>query len=320
MDMPGELVFEIERRAEAAGMPALLAAARSISERYRSPSGDRSLASEIEALAYAAARMPATLSVAYAVMSSAIPSGLFTGPVSLMDVGAGTGAVSWAAARAFDLSEVTCVEREPFMLELGRELMRGGPPELTRAKWRSGDIEGGLGGEAADLVVASYVLNELSAGERARAVGGMWSSAGRALILIEPGTPEGYQIILEARTALIERGAIICGPCPDDGPCPMEEGDWCHFKRRVQRSRLHKQLKGGDAPYEDENYSYIAALRPEYRHSKQPGARVLRHPTIGKGHVNLTLCTECGIIERTVSKREGDIYRAARKASAGDLL
>jgi ribosomal protein RSM22 (predicted rRNA methylase) len=46
---------------------------------------------------------------------------------------------------------------------------------------------------------------------------------------------------------------------------------------------------------------------------------VLRHPTISKGMVSLTVCAADGEVHRTiVSKSQGPAYRAARKTNWGD--
>ena len=85
---------------------------------------------------------------------------------------------------------------------------------------------------------------------------------------------------------------------------------------------MHRLLKRGDAPYEDEKYAYLAFTREKPPHSlpEENRARVLRHPQIRGGFVELSLCTETGIREVTFSKRDGDAYKRARKARAGDAM
>ena len=48
----------------------------------------------------------------------------------------------------------------------------------------------------------------------------------------------------------------------------MEPDDWCHFTCRVARSRLHKLLKGGEAPYEDEKFAFLAVARQPVRQAQ----------------------------------------------------
>lgn len=141
--------------------------------------------------------------------------------------------------------------------------------------------------------------------------------AGQAVVLIEPGTPEGYLRIREARDQLIAAGLRVAAPCPHDGTCPIEVGqDWCHFSARVSRSSLHRQVKGGSLPYEDEKFSYVAATR--FPVEPVP-SRITRRPQIRKGLVLLDLCGPEGegLTRATVSKRHGDLYKAARDADWG---
>jgi ribosomal protein RSM22 (predicted rRNA methylase) len=120
---------------------------------------------------------------------------------------------------------------------------------------------------------------------------------------------------MEARKQLLGMGAHIAAPCPHEKECPMAEGEWCHFTCRVQRSQLHRRLKGGEAPYEDEKFAYMAFVR-------EPGLpvqyRILRHPQVRQGHVMVTVCGEDGIKMHTVSRKDGALYRQIRDAGAGD--
>jgi ribosomal protein RSM22 (predicted rRNA methylase) len=63
------------------------------------------------------------------------------------------------------------------------------------------------------------------------------------------------------RRQLIEAGAHVLAPCPHDAPCPLAAPDWCHFSRRVARSRLHRLAKDADVPWEDESSSLSLASR-----------------------------------------------------------
>lgn len=83
----------------------------------------------------------------------------------------------------------------------------------------------------------------------------------------------------------------------------------------VSRSSLHRQVKGGSLPYEDEKFSYVAAAR----FPVTPAAsRIVRRPQIRKGQVLLDLCGPDESLHRTtVTKRHGALYRAARDTSWG---
>ena len=170
------------------------------------------------------------------------------------------------------------------------------------------------------MVVASYVLNELPPEGRRAGAERLWAAASGMLLLVEPGTPAGYALLREARDALLSAGARMVAPCPHEGPCPIAGEEWCHFTCRVARSRLHRRLKEGDAPYEDEKFAYLALCRKEIlpAGALPEAARVLRHPQVEKGRITLTLCAPDGRKTLTVSKKDAARFRLARKAKCGD--
>ncbi len=68
--------------------------------------------------------------------------------------------------------------------------------------------------------------------------------------------------------------------------------------------------------YEDEKFSYVAATRLPVAPAP---SRVIRRPQIRKGQVLLDLCEpDEELRRRTVTKRHGDLYKAARDAAWGD--
>lgn len=313
MEFPAELRCEIEQLLSQENTADMSAAAEGISRRYRENdgSGRRMVSSRRDILAYAAVRMPAT----FGAVCRSLQLALECVPEerrdfqTVLDIGAGTGAASIAAALTAECSEIRCIEREPEMMALG-ELFTGicGVP----AQWSRGDITEGISGKA-ELVLCSYCLNELTQSDRRNAVKRLWDSTQSLLLIIEPGTPEGWSHMMEIRRQLIDMGGHIAAPCPSQGECPLGGGDWCHFTERIQRSRMHKRLKGGDVPYEDEKFCFIAASREP---AEPCGARVLRHPLTESGRITLELCTPAGRERRMVTKKSPQ-FKAARKAESG---
>ncbi|MEU9389755.1 small ribosomal subunit Rsm22 family protein [Streptomyces sp. NPDC048324] len=266
--------------------------------------------------AYAAYRMPATFEAvrsALAAFAAAVPDWV---PGSQVDVGGGTGAATWAVTDVWPgAREVTVLDWAEPALALGKELAAA-HPDLRDARWQRSRIGAALTLESTDLVTVSYVLNELTEADRAALVDAA-ASAARAVVIVEAGTPAGYARVIEARDRLIGAGFRIAAPCPHSAACPIVPGqDWCHFSARVSRSSLHRKVKGGSLPYEDEKFSYVAAAR--FPVAPAP-SRVVRRPQIRKGQVLLDLCeTEERLSRTTVTKRHGDLYRAARDADWGD--
>ncbi|TGA88450.1 small ribosomal subunit Rsm22 family protein [Streptomyces palmae] len=293
--------------------------------RGRTPTDAPVLRDRSDVAAYAAYRMPATYQAvrsALAALRARLPEWV---PADHVDVGGGTGAASWAVADAWAGAErtTTVLDWSQAALALGEELAASSPdPALRAARWRRQAIGSGLRIDPTDLVTVSYVLGELTPEDRGLVVDEA-ARAGRAVMIVEPGTPEGYLRIREARDRLVGAGLRVVAPCPHSDTCPIEVGrDWCHFAARVNRSSLHRQVKGGTLPYEDEKFSYVAAIRADGAEGltdAAPAARVVRKPQIRKGMVLLDLCTEQdGLRRETVTKRHGELYRAARDAEWGD--
>ncbi|MFF8472285.1 small ribosomal subunit Rsm22 family protein [Streptomyces sp. NPDC015414] len=266
--------------------------------------------------AYAAYRMPATFEAvrsALAAFADTVPG---WAPGSHVDVGGGTGAATWAVTATWDGTRpVTVLDWAEPALALGREIAAANPA-LRDARWERARIGTALTLGPTDLVTVSYVLNELAETDRAALVDAAAADA-QAVVIVEAGTPAGYERVIEARDRLVRAGFRVAAPCPHSAACPIVPGtDWCHFSARVSRSSLHRQVKGGSLPYEDEKFSYVAATRLP---AEPAPNRVVRRPQIRKGQVLLDLCEAEERLDRTtVTKRHGALYRAARDADWGD--
>ena len=167
---------------------------------------------------------------------------------------------------------------------------------------------------AFDLVVAAYALGELdapggtggtsggaeTAARRPRdenqirrradeTVAQLWSrvAPGGALVLVEPGTPNGSRLIRRARQRVLDSerdtaarlvtsdddvDAHVVAPCQHDRACPMDGlPTWCHFSQRVQRSEMHRQMlpRGRGAQHQDERFSYVILRRLSRARARQ---------------------------------------------------
>ena len=69
--------------------------------------------------------------------------------------------------------------------------------------------------------------------------------------------------------------------------------------------------------YEDEKFSFVTASRLE---GYPIQGRVLRHPQVRKGHIILECCTSEGLITKTVTRKEKEMYRIARNLMWGSAL
>jgi ribosomal protein RSM22 (predicted rRNA methylase) len=259
---PAELKAALDAKLQ--GFSRTDAARRSsqISRTYRAGGGSGAIKSEADALAYALARMPATYAAVAASLNALTEIAPELAPESLLDVGAGPGTASWAAAEAFaSLQSFTLLDANRTLSSLALELAHDST-RLADCRYLPGDAAANLAeATPTDLVVASYMIGELSEHDQRVLGEAMWAKALHALVVIEPGTPAGYARILALRQQLIASGAHVAGPCPHDNPCPLVAPDWCHFAQRLPRSRAHRQLKAAEVPFEDEKFIYVALTR-----------------------------------------------------------
>jgi ribosomal protein RSM22 (predicted rRNA methylase) len=313
MQLPPDLTNAIARLLEGLPRKELVAAAAKMSAGYRGGATSGAIVTPAQAVAYAVARMPATYAACAAVFARIAEVMPGFAPASLLDVGAGTGAASWAAIAQWPgLASMVMLDQNPALRALARKLADAGL--LSGAEILSGD----LGGDKpkSDVVVASYVLAELPQASASATAKHLWAAVAQMLILIEPGTPDGFARIRAARTALIEAGAHVVAPCTHDNACPMAGGDWCHFSQRLPRSRDHMLLKGANVPFEDERYSYVVVTREKV----VSGARILAPPLEAKPGITFKLCDENGLRAQFVATRDKDEYRRVRKREWGDLF
>ena len=315
-ELPAGLKVALEAKLHGRARDEIAARAAQISKTYRNSGNSRVIASEADALAYALVRMPATYAAVTACLNALLEVRADFAPISLLDVGAGPGTASWAAAETFSslqnfaLLDINAA-LQTLALELGREHARLAAMTCRR------DAHALDEAEPADLVIASYLIGEVGETERRTLAERLWAKTRDMLLVVEPGTPEGFRRIIELRAQLIAAGARVTAPCPHDGQCPLSAPDWCHFAQRLPRLRAHKQIKEAELPFEDEKFSYVVLTRnaPAQRFS-----RVLAPPVVSKVEVSAKLCTADGVSFAKVPRRDKAAYAKARRWRWGDAL
>lgn len=276
-------------------LPELIKAREALTHRYRTHQ-DKRMRSLAEKESYLLTRFPATFAVLTEVFAK-IPFPY----ASLLDIGSGPG----TAALASHASAITCLEQDKTLLEWAKAL-------LPHADCRQADFRTALFSPH-DLVVFSYSIGEIE--DPLPIIKRAYAAAEKALLIVEPGTPHAYRNLMAIRSHLINEGAHIIAPCPHLNPCPLSGTDWCHFSVRVNRSRIHKLLKGADLGYEDEKYCYLIVSKAPY----EGGSRIIRPVEKHSGHLKMTLCTPTGIEEKTVT-RSMEGYSKIKKLEWGDAI
>jgi ribosomal protein RSM22 (predicted rRNA methylase) len=307
---PGELNTAIADWLSASGQGGLVAKTAQLTASYRKGANS----SNVDLAAYLVSRLPATFAANVKVQAALAE---FV-PQSLLDIGAGPGTASWAALAQWpDIQVITQCEQDQTFAWLAAKLNgESGLPALQEARLLQKSEAALPLDVTADVVVASYVLAELPVATMAQVAFRLWSRAVRALVLIEPGTPQGFARLRIVRESLLKQGAFVIAPCTHQNICPMVGGNWCHFKTRVQRSREHMHAKQATVPFEDEAFSYLVLSRQSV---PQSGGRVVAPVSINKAAATISLCDALGLRDEVIASRTKPAYKQAKKTGWGDL-
>ncbi|CAF2039386.1 BnaA09g12120D [Brassica napus] len=255
-----------------------------------------------ETAAYVASRMPAAYSVCYRVLTEIRRRLPGFKPTRVLDFGAGTGSGFWAVQEVWPkcAQKVNIVEPSQSMQRAGRDLLQGLKDlplihgytsllSLSQELNKKCRILNDKSERKHELVIASYVLGEIpSLKDRITMVRQLWDLTDDLLVLVEPGTPHGANIISQMRSYILwmenrklrkkekaeagkevldlKSGAHIVAPCPHDGKCPLENtAKYCHFVQRLQRTssqRSYKRTKGVPLRgFEDEKFCFVVFRR-----------------------------------------------------------
>jgi ribosomal protein RSM22 (predicted rRNA methylase) len=201
--VPPGLIAAIQGYLARSDAGSLVESTRSMSQRYRQCGGSDDA---LDFRAYLVARLPATYAtVAFCLAELARRVPQFT-PASLLDVGSGPGTAAWAAAVAYaELSSFTFLDNNAQFLKLACSLAaQSDHPALQRAKALNDNISS-LQGVAADFVVVAYALAELPQAKAEEAASVLRRACKNTLLIIEPGTPQGFARIHRARATVTGR-------------------------------------------------------------------------------------------------------------------
>jgi len=290
-----------------------------LSKAYRTHEPTRISGSENANLfrSYLAGRMLATFGVAQSILRELIE--LDVAPLkSLVDLGAGPATVAFAAAELFELESVSLFEKEKTFRDLALKLADSADVDLIKnANWIVENLKTQAQFPKADLVTASYTLGEMSTKEALRIAEAAFCAASSAFVVIEPGTPKGFELVRSIREHLLSHGAFVAAPCAHQKACPMQGEDFCHFSHRLVREQFHRNIKGASLPYEDEKYAYMIFTKTPVT---PYAGRIVKKPIFGSGHVTLDICTDGRINRTVVSRSQKMFYKQARDTTWGDRV
>ncbi|XP_053119693.1 methyltransferase-like protein 17, mitochondrial [Hemicordylus capensis] len=253
-------------------------------------------------------------------------------PCTLLDFGSGTGTVSWAAHSIWGktIKEYMNIDSSAPMLALSEKLMKGTCEQLCFPGVYFRQFLPVSPKVKFDLVVSAFSLNELSDySQRVETVQTLWRKTDGFLVLIENGTKEGHQMLMEARDVILKgkekvthdpRGAYVFAPCPHHLPCPRltrEHPLPCNFIQAYSPLPFH-----WNPSRKEEKFSFLI-LRRETGEQEEPWPRITQPVLCRPRHVHVHLCCANGTLQHAVltpRKHGRDLYRCARNSACGDRL
>src|SRR5258705_8208410 len=143
-DLPAGLKAALDARLQGLSRNAAAERAALISQTYRDGGGSSAIRSETNALAYALGRMPATYAAVSASMNALREIRPDFAPTNLLDVGAGPGTATWAAAAAFpSLPSVALLDSNSALSALALDL-GGDRTSLLKMTYQHGKARAAL--------------------------------------------------------------------------------------------------------------------------------------------------------------------------------
>lgn len=284
--------------------------------------GEKYILSKEDALCYAFFRMPSTTAVITRCLSF-IPRNEYG--LTLLDLGSGTGASAFALLNSeLEVAKLTAVEESKHMLDVFNELNDGIDYPFNVEQINKDFVKENLDLYKSDIVLASFSMNELNSKDRIAFLDKLWALANKYILIIEPGTPKAFKEMMSYKEYFLSKGGRILAPCMSDA-CPIikeELNDWCHFSVRLRRPNVEIKIKDANRNFEDEKFTFLLIAKDKRATDVQRnGSIIVRKPLIQKGKVSIRLCSEQGkFLNKVYTKKDGAMYKQAKKASVGDYI
>lgn len=293
---------------------------KDISNKYRGEKINSSsvISNDKQALSYIASRMGETSTIIYDVLcklNNVIK--LEEQITSVLDLGCGTGSAFWALDNFVSKLNITAVEKQESMVKFAKLLSQ---PLSCNIEYINQDVNSKIVKQlpSFSLVIESFMLNEMNLQDRIKTLDTMVEKSENYIILIEPGTPNSYEKMMQDRDYLLSKGINLVLPCPHNKKCPIKD-DYCNFSVRVNRTKTSRLVKDAKLGYEDEKYFYLIFSKQNNISAK--GSVVLRKPVYRKSVVELKLCNQdCSICKTIITKNNKEHYLNAKKLKHGDIF
>lgn len=262
-------------------------------------------------------------------------------PISILDLGTGSGTALLAAAdlcRDMGLSAklIGIDQNGPILRDAAGIFSRYHPeikPSFITRTLSPRTIARDIPAGQYDIIMMSNVLNEWAYPERVKAlltVRQQFLRPGGTLIIVEPALQAITRDLMQLRDDLLAHAPTpyqVVAPCLHQGPCPMirhNARDWCHAYLEWERPELIVEFDrriGNRKEYLKYAYLVLRAI-DSLPPAKADHYRVVSSPLVSKGKLELLLCRDADRLRR-LSRLDKDRSRenvALEEAERGDII
>ncbi|MDQ3239691.1 MAG: small ribosomal subunit Rsm22 family protein [bacterium] len=279
----------------------------------------------VDALAYLGLRAPATYAQVFGALGAIVEMVPSWRPTSLLDIGSGPGTAAWAAIIHWpDLDKITCLDEDKDFISLGKQIIKDSEFGYY-INWINRDVRSGISkdGKTYDLIIISNVLNELSTADQEILIREVFNHCKGMLVIIEPGTPRGSQIVSSIAEKLCKDGILLA---PYITNTFVEDKEYyLHFPQRFIRPdfqrRVRQQMRENSkmaSDWEESKYSYVVLSK--FPAEKYCWGRIVGETTTQKGFLEVPVMTAENIGKIKVMKRDKETFAFAKRLKWGTTI
>lgn len=279
-----------------------------------------------DALAYLALRFPATFAQIGSALLQIKDRVSDWEPTSVLDVGCGPGTDILAALSIWpNIKMAVGLEQDQKFLSLAEEIFYDAKVTVE-TKWEHRTIADWIVSPSHknyDLIIVANVLNELPKDIKESFFAQLHKRSSGIVLMLEPGTPRGYNIIQSAAKQIAPISSLIA-PYINNTFVPSVEY-WIHFPQRFQRPEFQRRIRQSmreselmASDWEEAKFSYVAWGEIPVKNTAwgQSIGEVQRY----HGYLIIPVLTAEGIVKARVMKRHKAVYAAAKNIRWGELI
>ena len=274
---------------------------------------------------YLALRTPATYAQVYGALSQlkeVLPS---FRPHSLLDIGSGPGTATWAVAEIFSsLRQVKMLEKQKEFISQSKNIAAAYPK--LNIEWKQTNFLTDVPHleYLYDIVIISNVLNEAGDFEMRKMIEFAQEYSCGVVVVIEPGTSYGNDIIHFAAQSFMRRGGNLLAPFVGN-TVVQDEKEWIHFSQKIERPEFQKRIRKAlrednltPSDIEEAKFTFVAwgKTSPQQR----PWGRLIQKREVFKGYIELTVLTDKKVEKVKVLKRNKELFHYAKNLHWGDII